>query len=183
MKQRLKDMYVGRLIHILSHSMRRHNPTEVMENDDLTTMQKHVLKFILLETMHRDLYQKDVEEEFQVRKPTATGILKLMEKNGYIYRESARQDARLKRIVPTEKAENIRPAILKSIEENEEAMVRGIPKEDVELCKQSRFCGRCMKIAEAYVIVWQIRRKRDSHRKLMMFMVKKNIVNIKSNER
>ena len=97
MKQRLKDMYVGRLIHILSHSMRRHNPTEVMENDDLTTMQKHVLKFILLETMHRDLYQKDVEEEFQVRKPTATGILKLMEKNGYIYRESARQDARLKR--------------------------------------------------------------------------------------
>ena len=121
MKQRLKDMYVGRLIHILSHSMRRHDPTEVMENDDLTTMQKHVLKFILLETMHRDLYQKDVEEEFQVRKPTATGILKLMEKNGYIYRESARQDARLKRIVPTEKAE---------------AMVRGIPKEDVELYKQ-----------------------------------------------
>lgn len=59
-----------------------------------------------------------------------------MEKNGYIYRESARQDARLKRIVPTEKAENIRLAILKSIEENEEAMVRGIPKEDVELCKQ-----------------------------------------------
>ena len=181
MKQRLKDMYVGRLIHILSHSMRRHNPTEVMENDDLTTMQKHVLKFILLETMHRDLYQKDVEEEFQVRKPTATGILKLMEKNGYIYRESARQDARLKRIVPTEKAENIRLAILKSIEENEEAMVRGIPKK-MWSCA-SRFCGRCMKIAEAYVIVWQIRRKRDSHRKLMMFMVKKNIVNIKSNER
>lgn len=136
MKQKLKDMHVGRLLHILSHSMRRHNPTEVMENDDLTTMQKHVLKFILLETMHRDLYQKDVEEEFQVRKPTATGILKLMEKNGYIYRESARQDARLKRIVPTEKAENIRPAILRDIEKNEAAMVEGIPKEDVELCKQ-----------------------------------------------
>lgn len=129
-------MHVGRLIHILSHSMRRHNPTEVMENDDLTTMQKHVLKFILLETMHRDLYQKDIEEEFQVRKPTVTGILKLMEKNGYIYRESARQDARLKRIVPTEKAENIRPAILQDIEKNEATMVEGIPKEDVELCKQ-----------------------------------------------
>ena len=149
MKQRLKDMYVGRLIHILSHSMRRHNPTEVMENDDLTTMQKHVLKFILLETMHRDLYQKDVEEEFQVRKPTATGILKLMEKNGYIYRESARQDARLKRIVPTEKAENIRPAILKSIEENEEAMVRGIPKEDLQ------------KITEAFYMVDKSRSRKE----------------------
>ncbi len=149
MKQRLKDMHVGRLIHILSHSMRRHNPTEVIENDDLTTMQKHVLKFILLETMHRDLYQKDVEEEFQVRKPTATGILKLMEKNGYIYRESARQDARLKRIVPTEKAENIRPAILKSIEENEEAMVRGIPKEDLQ------------KITEAFYMVDKSRSRKE----------------------
>ena len=87
MKQKLNEMYVGRLIHILSHTMKRHNPAEVMENDDLTTMQKHVLKFILLETMHRDLYQKDIEEEFQIRKPTVTGILKLMEKNGYIYRE------------------------------------------------------------------------------------------------
>ena len=128
MKQRLKDMHVGRLIQILSHSMRRHNPTEVIENDDLTTMQKHVLKFILLETMHRDLYQKDVEEEFQVRKPTATGILKLMEKNGYIYRESARQDARLKRIVPTERQRTSAWQFLRASKENEEAMVRGIPK-------------------------------------------------------
>ena len=64
-----------------------------------------------------------------------TGILKLMEKNGYIYRESAKQDARLKQIIPTEKAEKIRPAILKSIEEGEAKMLRGIPKEDVELCK------------------------------------------------
>ena len=82
MKQKLNEMHVGRLIHILSHAMKRHDPTDVMENDDLTTMQKHVLKFILLETMHRDLYQKDIEEEFQIRKPTVTGILKLMEKNG-----------------------------------------------------------------------------------------------------
>ena len=52
MKQKLNEMHVGRLIHILSHTMKRHNPAEVMENDDLTTMQKHVLKFILLETMH-----------------------------------------------------------------------------------------------------------------------------------
>ena len=38
----------------------------------------------------------------------------------------------LKQIIPTEKAEKIRPAILKSIEEGEAKMLRGIPKEDVE---------------------------------------------------
>ena len=147
MKQKLNEMHVGRLIHILSHTMKRHDPTDVMENDDLTTMQKHVLKFILLETMHRDLYQKDIEEEFQIRKPTVTGILKLMEKNGYIYRESAKQDARLKQIIPTEKAEKIRPAILKSIEEGEAKMLRGIPKEDVELFK--KYIGPNVKIKAA----------------------------------
>ena len=83
-RQKLNNMHVGRLIRILSHSMRRHNPAEMIENKDLTSMQKHVLKFILLETIHRDLYQKDIEEEFQIRKPTVTGILQLMEKNGYI---------------------------------------------------------------------------------------------------
>lgn len=35
MKQKLNEMHVGRLIHILSHTMKRHNPAEVMENDDL----------------------------------------------------------------------------------------------------------------------------------------------------
>ena len=135
-RQKLNNMHVGRLIRILSHSMRHHNPAEMIENKDLTSMQKHVLKFILLETIHRDLYQKDIEEEFQIRKPTVTGILQLMEKNGYIYRECAKQDARLKRILPTEKAESLRQPILHSIEEDEAAMIRGIPKEDVELCKQ-----------------------------------------------
>ena len=86
-KQKLNHMHVGRLIHIMSHAMRRGAPEEVMEGVDLTAMQKHVLKFILLETMHREIYQKDIEEEFQVRKPTVTGMLQLLEKKGYIYRE------------------------------------------------------------------------------------------------
>ena len=134
MKQKLNEMHVGRLIHILSHTMKRHNPAEVMENDDLTTMQKHVLKFILLETMHRDLYQKDIEEEFQIRKPTVTGILKLMEKNGFIYRKSVARDARLKQIVPTEKAEKFRMDILMNIKETERRLTEGIPKPDLEVC-------------------------------------------------
>lgn len=135
-KQKLNHMHVGRLIHIMSHAMRRGAPEEVMEGVDLTAMQKHVLKFILLETMHREIYQKDIEEEFQVRKPTVTGMLQLLEKKGYIYRENSPQDGRLKRIVPTKKAEDIRQAILINIKECEARMVRGIAPEDVELCKQ-----------------------------------------------
>ena len=69
LKIKVEDMHMGRLIGILSHQMARNgsNPSIVMKSDELTAMQKHVLKFILLETLHRDLYQKDIEEEFQIR--------------------------------------------------------------------------------------------------------------------
>ena len=106
-----------------------------MGGEELTMMQSWIIRF-LYEHSEEDIYQRDIEAEFSIARSTVTGILKLMEKNGYIYRESAKQDARLKQIIPTEKAEKIRPAILKSIEEGEAKMLRGIPKEDVELCKQ-----------------------------------------------
>lgn len=138
LKIKVEDMHMGRLLGILSHQMvrNRNNPSIVMKSDELTAMQKHVLKFILLETLHRDLYQKDIEEEFQIRKSTATGILQLMEKKGFIYRECAKQDGRLKRIVPTDKAKDILPAILEHIDETERSLEKGIPREDVALCKQ-----------------------------------------------
>ena len=138
LKIKVEDMHMGRLVGILSHQMMRNgnNPSIVMESDELTTLQKHVLKFILLETLHHDLYQKDIEEEFQVRKSTATGMLQLMEKKGFIYRESAKQDGRLKRIVPTDKAKDILPAILEHIDKTEHWLEKRIPREDITLCKQ-----------------------------------------------
>ena len=93
--EELKEIHMGRLIQVLSHQMKRKNYVISMINDDgLTTMQKHVLKFLLLETLHKVVYQKDIEEEFQIRKSTATGMLQLLEKNGFIVRESEKKDAR-----------------------------------------------------------------------------------------
>lgn len=135
-EDKIRNMHMGKLVHILSHQMKRNNAIATMSDDDgLTTMQKHVLKFILLETLHGHVYQKDIEEEFQIRKSTVTGILQLMEKNGFIYRESVQQDARLKRIVPTKKAEALRPSILEHIRRTEACLTEGIPEADVDICK------------------------------------------------
>lgn len=136
--ERLTNMHMGRMIHMLSHQMKRNcnSVDSAIVNDELTIIQKHVLKFVLLESLHRDLYQKDIEEEFQIRKSTVTGILKLMEKHGYIYRESVKKDARLKKIVPTPKAESLRPNILEHIQETESRLIKDISEEDVMICKQ-----------------------------------------------
>ncbi|CCX74545.1 putative uncharacterized protein [Dorea sp. CAG:105] len=57
--QKIKEMHMGRLIHILSHQMKRHNcGTPFDDTEELTAMQRHVLKFILLESEHKDIYRK-----------------------------------------------------------------------------------------------------------------------------
>ena len=133
---KINNMHMGKLIHMLSHEMKRYHPIDNVVIEDLTIMQKHILKYILLETMHRDLYQKDIEEEFQIRKSTVTGYVQLMEKNGFLTRESDKDDARKKRLVPTAKAEELRGLILEDIKRNEKMMVEGIKEEDVTICKQ-----------------------------------------------
>lgn len=51
-----------------------------------------------------DVFQRDVEKQFSMRRSTASSILALMEKNGLIERVSVPYDARLKKIVLTDKA-------------------------------------------------------------------------------
>ena len=126
--------HVGRLIHILSHQLRRRRKLCEQGDSELTTMQRSVLNYILISSMARDVYQKDIEREFDVRRSTATGMLQLMEKNGLVYRECVPQDARLKRIIPTEKAVAMRESVIKNICETEEILTMDIAPEDYEIC-------------------------------------------------
>ena len=49
-----RENHVGRMIHMLSHQLKRRGAVPEMETG-LTPMQKHILTFILFETMERDL--------------------------------------------------------------------------------------------------------------------------------
>lgn len=146
--EKIRNMHTGRLVRMLNHQLKRNQkPEEALEDDELTPMQRHILNYILLETLHRDIYQKNLEEEFQVRKSTVSGILKLIEKNGFIYRESVKEDARLKRILPTKKAEALRPSILEHIHETEIRMTEGVSEQNLFLCKKVLY-QMCQNLAE-----------------------------------
>lgn len=146
--EKIRNMHTGRLVRMLNHQLKRNQkPEEAVEDDELTPMQRHILNYILLETLHRDIYQKNLEEEFQVRKSTVSGILKLIEKTGFIYRESVKEDARLKRILPTKKAEALRPSILEHIHETEIRMTEGVSEQDLFLCKKVLY-QMCQNLAE-----------------------------------
>ena len=84
---------VGRLINTLSHQLKRQMCVQEEEDSLTTNMQRLVLHYILFQSLQRDIYQKDVEKEFQIRRSTATGTLQILEKNGFITREPVKQDA------------------------------------------------------------------------------------------
>jgi DNA-binding MarR family transcriptional regulator len=48
------------------------------------------------------VYQRDIERDFAITRSTVTNILQLMERKGYIRRESVPEDARLKRLELTD---------------------------------------------------------------------------------
>ena len=77
-----------------------------MENAP-TGVQGMVIHFLADNQGKRDIFQRDIELLFSMRRPTATGILQVMEKNGLLYREPVEYDARLKKIILTEKATNL----------------------------------------------------------------------------
>lgn len=81
----------------------------------------------------RDIFQKDFEQEFNIRRSTASSILSLMEKNGLIKRESVEYDARLKKITLTEKAVEIQKLVDASFDRFEEMLGKGIDEAELEV--------------------------------------------------
>ena len=71
----------------------------------ITPKQGIILGFIHSQILEgKDVFQKDIEKEFNLRRPTASEILSLMEKNEIIKREQLKDDARMKKIVLASKA-------------------------------------------------------------------------------
>lgn len=83
------------------------------------------------DNMDKDIFQKDFETEFSIRRSTASNILKTMEQNGFIIRVSVESDARLKKIVLTDKAINIHKAVLDNINKREQRLRKGLTDQEI----------------------------------------------------
>ena len=94
--------------------------------DEVTVMHGWIIGFIY-ENASRDIFQKDIEAEFSIAKSTVTGILKLMEKKGYIIRESVAWDARLKKLALTEKGRQLPAGTMKNLVLLEHNILKNIP--------------------------------------------------------
>ena len=127
-EKRAIGLELRRLNILVKRFIENNRPREL---DEYTSVHGWALRYFY-ENRDRDVFQKDFEAYFSIRRSTATKILQLMEKNEFILRESVPYDARLKKIVLTEKAVRLYKMILADIDKNEKLFVRGISDEELE---------------------------------------------------
>lgn len=122
----------GMCIHILSHKLKKRMNAS-MQSLGLTAMQSRIMHYILVKCAEGPVYQRNIESAFGMSRSTATGILQLMERNGLILRESVVTDARLKSLIPTEKAAQLDAQIREMLHQSEKRLTRGLSDEQLEL--------------------------------------------------
>lgn len=66
------------------------------------------------------VFQRDIEREFSITRSTVTNILQLMERKGYIERQSVPQDARLKRLILTEEGVHLHENTIASLRQTDD---------------------------------------------------------------
>ena len=84
------------------------------------------IHFILIKSAEGPVYQRDVESAFGVSRSTVTGMLQQMEKDGLIRRVSVASDARLKSLVPTEKAVHLDAQVEERLHRAEQCLTQGL---------------------------------------------------------
>ena len=120
---RTLDNTIGRLV--------RAYQARVDEKAGITRMQGWIIGY-LYQHSGQDIFQRDLETEFQMARSTASGILQVMEKKQLITRESIPRDARLKRLVLTDKGMKFQMEIMENFDKVQKALSDSIPPEKLE---------------------------------------------------
>lgn len=100
--------------------------------DGPTSMQQWFLAYIWKHGTDGDVFQKDIEGAFRVRRSTATEILKAMERKGLIERVPSTEDKRSKKILLKERAITICEENQRKILRTEQKLIRGLSQEELQ---------------------------------------------------
>ena len=121
---------IRRLDHMLGRNMQAH--VRAAGIDEVTLMHGWIIRY-LYTNQDKDVFQKDIEQYFSIGRSTVTNIIQLMERKGYIARESVEHDARLKKVVLTEKGIRNQEMLEDLVESLDTRLVDGITDEELSV--------------------------------------------------
>ena len=132
--------YIGRL-----HNLIRRRLQKDGKNLNCSGAEMRILTYLL--SIDDPVYQKDIENEFFLRPPTATEVLKRMEKGGFITKVTEKDDARKKRLVATEKSLALKAETVERIHTLGMDITQNLSEEEIQA-----FCSIAEKMVENLIL-------------------------------
>lgn len=122
---------LGLEVRILSNLIYNKANQMTMETENLTIHQCWILQH-LMECAGREIYQKDIEQLFSIRRSTANQMLKTMEARGLIRRTVSEEDARRNVLTVTEEGIKACEHLLKKLYQLMLKFHGDIPRDELE---------------------------------------------------
>ncbi|GIM31083.1 MarR family winged helix-turn-helix transcriptional regulator [Paraclostridium bifermentans] len=131
-KEKLKlGLDISKINHIISRKMDASVISAI--DDNLTISQAYVIDFICNEGKDKEVFQKDLEKVFDLKRSSISLMLNNMEKSGLIQRVAVKEDGRLKKIILTEKSIKIYEKISDAIDLIENKLSENITEEEIKV--------------------------------------------------
>ena len=120
---------------IMHHTIQKFADMKFMEiQDELSGMYVFVLLYLAQqEQVHKKVFQKDLEQAFQISKATVSRMLSRMEAKNLVRRKDNARDARFKWITLTEYARKMVPDFKKAEEQLECTILDGFSNGDKDI--------------------------------------------------
>lgn len=132
MKTSDKKDRIGHRLRVLNNMIRRHvdNSCTKKQIDDMTGTNGWIIAYMARNADH-PVYQRDIEREFGITRSTTSKVIILMEKKGFIVRENASHDARLRELKLTERSLELVSMMDESAAHTEKKLTDGFTAEEL----------------------------------------------------
>ena len=130
------EMYIGHELRIIQNHTKRliENSLNKKQIDNITGTNGWIIAY-LTDHSCRDVYQKDLEKEFGITRSTASKVINLMVQKGLVEHQPVPHDARLKKLVLTEKSQELSELIKKDHKQIEAKLTKGFSDKELEVLK------------------------------------------------
>ena len=132
------ELRLGKISHDIFRRFHRLGD-ENLANHGVTMAQLKVLSYISRNSKTGPVYQRDLEEAFEIRRSSVSGILRTMENSGILLREGSRDDARVKIISLTEKGKKLDAELISFIHNLESDLLLGFEDDEKEMLQSLLF--------------------------------------------
>lgn len=128
----MERKYIGVRLRTLNNTIKRHfcNTSCKKEIDKISGSNGWIIAY-LSEKSDRDVYQKDIEDEFCITKSTVSKVIDLMVQKGLVERKPVEHDARLKKLILTKKSMDLTKKISEKGKKLEELITKGFSDEEL----------------------------------------------------